>query len=74
MTRLSGKRLIEQVQRFKNSTMWVDQFDDFDWEMLIENFNMNQKEMDRFNNPTVFEGPTDEEIEMETEWRNARGE
>ena len=54
--------------------MWVDQFDDFDWEMLIENFNMNQKEMDRFNNPTVFEGPTDEEIEMETEWRNARGE
>ena len=74
MTRLRGKRMIEQVQRFKNSTMWVDQFDDFDWEMLIENFNMNQKEMDRFNNPTVFEGPTDEEIEMETEWRNARGE
>ena len=74
MTRLRGKRMIEQVQRFKNSTMWVDQFDDFDWEMLIKNFNMNQKEMDRFNNPTVFEGPTDEEIEMETEWRNARGE
>lgn len=66
--------MIEQVQRFKNSTMWVDQFDDFDWEMLIKNFNMNQKEMDRFNNPTVFEGPTDEEIEMETEWRNTRGE
>ena len=74
MTRLRGKRMIEQVQRFKNSTMWVDQFDDFDWEMLIKNFNMNQREMDRFNNPTVFEGPTDEEIEMETEWRNARGE
>ena len=66
--------MIEQVQRFKNSTMWVDQFDDFDWEMLIENFNMNQRETDRFNNPTVFEGPTDEEIEMEMEWRQSRGE
>ena len=74
MTRLRGKRMIEQVQRFKNSTMWVDQFDDFDWEMLIKNFNMNQREMDRFNNPTVFEGPTDEEIEMEMEWRQSRGE
>jgi len=74
MTRLRGKRMIKQVQRFKNSTIWVDQFDEFDWKMLIQNFNLNQREMDRFNNATVFEGPTDEEIEMELEWRNSRGE
>ena len=57
-----------------NQHTFIDMFDEFDWKMLIQNFNKNQREMDRFNNPTVFEGPTDEEIEMETEWRNARGE
>jgi hypothetical protein len=49
-------------------------FDEFDWKMLMQNFNINHREVDRFNNPTVFEGPTDEEIEMEMEWRNSRGE
>ena len=57
-----------------NQHTFIDMFDEFDWRMLIQNFNKNQREMDRFNNPKVFEGPTDEEIEMETEWRNARGE
>ena len=65
---------MKQRSKMKNSASLVKTYDDFDWEMLIKNFNMNQREMDRFNNPTVFEGQTDEEIEMETEWRNARGE
>ena len=65
---------MKQRSEMKNSVSLVKTYDDFDWEMLIQNFNMNQREMDRFNNPTVFEGQTDEEIEMETEWRNARGE
>jgi hypothetical protein len=57
-----------------NQHTFIDIFDEFDWKMLIKNFNMNQREMDRFNNPTVFEGPTDEEIEMQMEWRNSHGE
>lgn len=57
-----------------NQHTFIDMFDEFDWKMLIQNFNKNQREMDRFNNPAVFDGPTDEEIEMEMEWRNARGE
>ena len=65
---------MKQRSEMKNSVSLVKTYDDFDWEMLIKNFNMNQREMDRFNNPTVFEGPTDEEIEMEMEWRQSRGE
>ena len=57
-----------------NQHTFIDMFDEFDWKMLIQNFNKNQREMDRFNNPTVFEGPTDEEIEMREEWLNARGD
>ncbi len=57
-----------------NQHTFIDMFDEFDWKMLIQNFNKNQREMDRFNNPAVFEGPTDEEIEMREEWLNARGE
>jgi hypothetical protein len=49
-------------------------FDEFDWKMLMQNFTVNHREMDRFNNPTVSEGPTDEESEMQMEWRNSRGE
>ena len=57
-----------------NQHIFIDMFDEFDWKMLMQNFNINHREMDRFNNPTVFEGPTDEEIEMKMEWRNSRGE
>ena len=57
-----------------NQHTYIDMFDEFDWKMLIQNFNKNQREMDRFNNPTVFEGPTDAEVEMEMEWRNSRGQ
>ncbi len=57
-----------------NQHIFIDMFDEFDWKMLMQNFIVNHREMDRFNNPTVFESPTDEEIEMEMEWRNSRGE
>ena len=57
-----------------NQHIFIDMFDEFDWKMLMQNFTDNHTELDRFNNPTVFEGPTDEEIEMEIEWRISRGE
>ena len=57
-----------------NQHIFIDMFDEFDWKMLMQNFIVNHREMDRFNNPTVSEGPTDEESEMQMEWRNSRGE
>ena len=57
-----------------NQYTFIDMFDEFDWKMMFQNYHLNQREMDRFNNPKVYEGPTDEEVEMEMEWRNSRGE
>jgi len=52
----------------------VREYDEEDWKFLFINFKNNWKEYDRFNQPQVYEDPTDEEIEMREDWLNVRGD
>ena len=65
--------MIEQLQESQMKQLLVREFDEEDWKFLFINFENNWKEYDRFNQPQVYEDPTDEDIEMREEWLNARG-
>jgi hypothetical protein len=66
--------MIEQFQESQIKQLLVKEYDEEDWEFLFINFENNWKEYDRFNQPQVYEDPTDEDIEMREEWLNARGD
>lgn len=56
-----------------NQHILIDTYDEFDWKMLIESFNKNSRESDRYNSPEVYGDPTEEQLQHELERLESHG-